>query len=587
MDVNLLTIGDALAGQTGVVPASSRPEPSTKISQFADVGDEKQLQAIGRQSATTDNGRVDDQRGPVENAPKEFRQTLREKEDSGGLPKAQNRTESEEHLPGSKIAVQPELVQSWMARYSMPVENAKGGSATKIEPKAGRKLAELIANFKNEKSLPITGQAAKSAEVKLLESTEKVQAGLKTVLPEKSQGLHGLKGVPSDSSKSIPAKQAPTDITQGTGKTATPNEKAVAAKVPVNADGKTTNAGKKPAVVEILPVGDTPKTTAPRTRDSIARTHADNGVKTVSAAGKTPAVNTRPPVEPPKSPEILPKYTAVEPGKPVRAVEADTAVRASGFEKVKETSPPQRKGAIHAENDTVNGHSARKSNAAEVQVDIGQAKDRGTASSSNTPYQEIVQTVSQNSAETQTIANSFSTSGANTKSSDLPGGASSGDVSADVGKQILESIHSSMSQQAAEKQITIRLNPPELGQVFIKLQEQDTQITGVLEVSKAQTRLEIEQALPEITRNLAANGIQVNRIEVVLSVPEQSAEQGTRDALLQDGSFQQHGSSDYGSSENDYETADTYNGLTNGGGYRNIAEFQEMSVSGNSINILI
>jgi flagellar hook-length control protein FliK len=78
-------------------------------------------------------------------------------------------------------------------------------------------------------------------------------------------------------------------------------------------------------------------------------------------------------------------------------------------------------------------------------------------------------------------------------------------------------MHSAPSQPGADRQITVRLNPPELGRVFIKLQEHDSGLTGILEVSKPQTRFEIEHALPEIIRNLADCGIQVKRFDVVVS----------------------------------------------------------------------
>ena len=86
-----------------------------------------------------------------------------------------------------------------------------------------------------------------------------------------------------------------------------------------------------------------------------------------------------------------------------------------------------------------------------------------------------------------------------------------------MSKQILESIQSAISQQGQSKELTIRLNPPELGNVCIKFQENQAELTGLLEVSKLQTRTEIEQALPQIIRNLAETGVDVKKIEVVLN----------------------------------------------------------------------
>ena len=54
------------------------------------------------------------------------------------------------------------------------------------------------------------------------------------------------------------------------------------------------------------------------------------------------------------------------------------------------------------------------------------------------------------------------------------------DNTADVNKQILESINNSINRQGVDKQITVQLNPPELGKVIIKFQEQNSEITGHL-----------------------------------------------------------------------------------------------------------
>jgi len=248
MDVNFLTIADALAGHAGLAQASSRPEPSKKASQPFEGGGEKPIHANSHQLARADNATVSDQREPVDKTPKEFKQTLREKQTDSNLQKAPENAKPKEKPSGSKTADQPDLVQSWLVQNSIPVENAGKNSVTKVEPKAGRKLAELIPSFKGEKSPPVTGQAAKSAEVKLLEPSEKVQAGLKTVLPEKSQGLNGLKGVPVGSPKSVPASQTSAHMPDDTGETPESNQKDLAAKMLANAGQAVQLAGSAEAV---------------------------------------------------------------------------------------------------------------------------------------------------------------------------------------------------------------------------------------------------------------------------------------------------------------------------------------------------
>jgi flagellar hook-length control protein FliK len=82
------------------------------------------------------------------------------------------------------------------------------------------------------------------------------------------------------------------------------------------------------------------------------------------------------------------------------------------------------------------------------------------------------------------------------------------------------SIEGSLRQ--ADTHLTIHLNPPELGRVFIRFQQEQDQITILLEVSKPQTRREIDLALPQIMRSLQDAGVQVRRLEV--SAPSGSDE---------------------------------------------------------------
>jgi len=97
--------------------------------------------------------------------------------------------------------------------------------------------------------------------------------------------------------------------------------------------------------------------------------------------------------------------------------------------------------------------------------------------------------------------------------------------------QIFESIQSSVQQDS--KQITIRLNPPELGKVFIKFQEDNGHIIGVLKVSEAQTRYEIEKALPQLIQNLADSGVAIKRLDVVMA--EQPQQQALKEQFTQNG----------------------------------------------------
>jgi len=93
--------------------------------------------------------------------------------------------------------------------------------------------------------------------------------------------------------------------------------------------------------------------------------------------------------------------------------------------------------------------------------------------------------------------------------------AGNGEAAASVSSQIQESIYTSFRSDSQE--IVIRLNPPELGKVAIKFTEQNNVITGLLQVDKPQTKSQIQQSLPEIIQNLQDSGIQIKKIEVVLT----------------------------------------------------------------------
>jgi flagellar hook-length control protein FliK len=108
------------------------------------------------------------------------------------------------------------------------------------------------------------------------------------------------------------------------------------------------------------------------------------------------------------------------------------------------------------------------------------------------------------------------------------------DLSPSISQQITESVHGALRQ--GDKQVTIYLNPPDLGKILVRFEEQEEKITGLLEVSKAEIRSEIEQALPQIIRNLTDCGVQLKRMEVLLT--DQPEEEAAKGQLPQDSSFQ-------------------------------------------------
>ena len=84
-----------------------------------------------------------------------------------------------------------------------------------------------------------------------------------------------------------------------------------------------------------------------------------------------------------------------------------------------------------------------------------------------------------------------------------------------VGEQILDSMQAAAAR--GDRQLLVRLNPPELGTVLVRFQEQGDFLHGTVEVASREIRREIEQALPQVVRALQEAGVQIRRVEVVTS----------------------------------------------------------------------
>ncbi|MHC4062076.1 MAG: flagellar hook-length control protein FliK [Planctomycetota bacterium] len=226
--------------------------------------------------------------------------------------------------------------------------------------------------------------------------------------------------------------------------------------------------------------------------------------------------------------------------KPVPAASEGTADAAEdqpdstarGVKTTSELSAKNGKQSGLTANGSTSASTLNKPSTPDSQLSTGQNKDHGSPTARNSSGPDFEPTALNNAQPT--IAERLldaSTQTARAANSMPPRPAHAG-----VGDQILESIHTSLRR--GDQQITIRLNPPELGKVFIKLNEQQNQITGLLEVSRIQTRYEIEHELPNMIRTLQDAGIQIKRLEVVVS--DQPEQEAFRDQSLPQGSFQQN-----------------------------------------------
>jgi flagellar hook-length control protein FliK len=106
-----------------------------------------------------------------------------------------------------------------------------------------------------------------------------------------------------------------------------------------------------------------------------------------------------------------------------------------------------------------------------------------------------------------------------------------------VGEQIRDSMHASLT--GGDREVVVRLRPPELGDVLVRFQQENNQIHGVLEVSRSDTRHQVEQALPQVLRDLHDLGVQVRKLDVTVS--DQSGNDAGRQQMQQEAWSRQQG----------------------------------------------
>jgi len=508
MNTSLLTDMLIGIGNVSASPASLNRTAIQNMNQFAPLPADTPPYDDALQT-TTDNTFAFAQSEHIDKPLQEFRPTIRKKTMAEQPEKAQDRPESKEPGPTSNVAEQPNVVQSWLEQYSQTVEHGKGRVTTKIQPKAGYELAQLLANSKASKSTPVTGQAAKSAEIKLLRTTDKGQLGLKTVS--------------SETSKSPPA----TDGQPGEGKTAT------------NSQNPAVSEGQKTPVLN----------------DSFS-----------AVQDKSTNLEQKILIGPEKSAPLAEKPSDSKAG---------AGQQGHVLAESSDSNGKEQKGNL-------SGDSLLKNlNPAQFWTSANQTKDRGSSTSDNGSNSAFEQMLSANNAQTPIVEQTSAFSPA----AKTAGSPSPSDVYPGINEQIQASIGSSLRQ--GDQQITINLHPPELGRIFIRFQEQQDQIAGLLEVEKIQTRYEIEQALPQIIENLRDSGIQIKRLEVMLPDAEQSEQEALKDQSLQNGWAQQQNSANPGLRGNNPDTGEINKLLTSNNSYQNISELWGSFVTDDSINLLI
>ena len=617
MNTNLLAISNIFAGTSGAGPAPAKPTAIKKSKQLSPPALDNRPLTNSRGTETADNTFVNPHNGPNNGSPSEFGPTP----GTNAPQKGENSRNTTKQNQALNQAIQPSIVQLWLAQYSLNAEHGKEGVARKVEPKAGYELAQLLTSLKPDGFPSVAGKATRPQTSKPV-----LIVGQKQV---------GPKDTPTKISKAPLSTDIPSNEGENANRIRMPNTRPLATKGPDNeqsgeglpleahirAQNRITTANGKPESVPVSNALGSQKTPPLAVEGLTPEALVDaageitNVIQKPSIAGKPVVpVGRKVPAPNPSLPPVQDKSSGLQPqlvgiGPRIPPLNAEKAVdnktnpaqqgqilpAASTGDKAP-AGQPRRPGTQHLsvpladdvieQSNNFRGKSASQHlHRAQVQVSAGQTKDRGSSASNNNADSGFEQILSGNNAAAY-IAEQTTVFPEAVKADNMPAQNSPSDVSASITEQILESINSSSSQQAGTQQITIRLNPPELGKVFIKFEEQENQITGLLEVSKAQTRYEVEQALPHIIQNLADSGIQVRRLEVMLT--NQNEQQSYRDELLQDGTFQQHHDFPEGSNPDNHDTVVTNESDIFGhdGSYWGNLEPQ-MQITDNSINILI
>jgi flagellar hook-length control protein FliK len=605
MNVNLLTIGNMFAGTTTPPTVSSKPEAAKKTSQFSLTDNDNQQHLDISEKKTTDNTQIQTSQWPETKQVKSSEDTPQEKLTSKTPQIAKGSTKSKNQVLSNGAfsktnTVQPVLAEAASINITLTVKK-DAARAVPIQ-KGSNTQSKTIISKQVDKLIPVYIQPQNTAQPK---SNLSAQTAPKT--EEKSvkfitgQNQKELKNATPEFIKKQPTENAPQKVTVNFNKEQPQKDGVTIIQKPAMPETREKPVSTKVATVKKTFTADVKadkkasessaevkgkETFILNKKRLISKYNADSDgksnitkLKTVTATISSSEVKV-------KSPETGNKSAVTNPEKIVPIAEK-TNVNKSDGRQIPSQSPQNKiKESAQIENDSSGETATKKLKATDVQISSEQIKGRENSSTGNNSNSDTGHTLSHNNVQAH-LTEQIQTSTENTKTAETPKQSLPSDVSVDVGKQILESIHNSISRQGSDQQITIRLNPPELGKVFIKFQEQDNQITGLMEVSKNQTRFEIEQALPQIVRNLADSGIHIKRFDVVLNNNEGSEQQFGKDQLLQGGGTQNHGSTNSGSHENEQDARDINEWLAGNNSYQNISEWQEMLTAEGSINVLL
>ncbi len=572
MNIDLFTnlfTGNASLGNALSRPASANANKDD--SQFASTTADNPAPADTPKTTTTDNEPAVIQSQSADTPPEEFRNSLQEQMAADKSAKNQAGTKSKNENAPAGVAVKHNLAQDWLAaEFSATVENSHDGVATKVLPKAGVELARMIAEYKAANNFgPNTGQTAGQIENTSTETDG--QSGQNPVLADPAGGTAAADTAGGTTENAAVA--ATTENLPGQENTEESNPQVAAGQ------SQTVSADENPAIVDNdnATTSEVPKTSTSNSGELTIETSVGDNKTAVVETSEKPAISD------------TPGEASIKEG-PIEAGNNISDARQSGPGQdtpiVSGVSQPGATGQNSSESSSSEDGSSGEPSAKDsapviVQAATAQGKDNqnstSDSSSDSTGFEQIL--TAGTAAGAGPVVTEFSEVSAGPADK-----TSTGDVSANVSEQIQESIGASLRQ--GNNQITIQLDPPELGKVLVKFQEQDGQIIGQLEVSKAETRVEIQQILPEIVRGLQESGVPLRRIEVLMT--EQSGNQSLKDQSFENGhggASGRHNSANPDTSENNTYDNEWLTSSANNT-YNGFAEEEQMYADDNSISIL-
>jgi len=501
--------------------------------------------------------------GCINKKQQNFSHTLRARITPELSQKAEPSAKSEKQKPACTAPVQSKTIQLSLAQCSVNPQQCKEGTNTIAEPKPVYELGQLLAQKKEGKCLSGTGKAAQPVQTQSPLTVSQSQAGLKVVLPGTSSEESSTGDSKSNEGENT-ARMMGSKASLATNIISQQGGKKLMPEVPIAVNNRTNAGTEKPAVMQTSAPLDGQKA-APTAGKQLMPQTAGNASSQPTATDEKSAVYSGPRIYKLDSgfaavqaqlSDPLSRLAGVSPEKPAVAAEKPAEKGTKGPQMPSGSLRNNGKESQLAGNNLSRDSNLHRLNVIESQVLTGQPKQRGGLTQNDSSQSGLEPMPSQGNTQspaTELFTDTFAQAPRPTNYTS-PGSAFSS-----INEQILESIQSSVRQ--GEQQITIRLNPPELGKVSIELREEQDQITGLLEVDKIQTRYEIEHELPQIIRALQDAGIQIKRLEVVLT--DQPEQQLFKEQSQEYASFQHNGSTEdgnpgNGSSEEWVENATRY-----------------------------